>query len=43
MHLGETCGVVKLMMLGNCQSGGLADSLELLIPGSEIGHAKCDI
>ena len=29
---------MKLMMLGNCQSGGLADSLELLIPGSEIGH-----
>ena len=29
---------VKLMLLGNCQAGGLADSIELLIPGSEIGH-----
>ena len=29
---------MKLMMLGNCQAGSLADSLELLIPGSEIGH-----
>jgi len=31
-------GDVKLMMLGNCQAGGLADLLGLLIPGFEIGH-----
>ena len=30
--------VMKLMVLGNCQAGGIADSLELLIPGSEISH-----
>ena len=29
---------MKLMLLGNCEAGGLADSIELLIPGSEIGH-----
>ena len=29
---------MNVKVLGNCQAGGIADSLELLIPGSEIGH-----
>lgn len=29
---------MKLTVLGNCQAGSLADSIELLIPGAEIGY-----
>jgi hypothetical protein len=30
--------IMKLLVLGNCQAGGLADSLEILAPGIEVGR-----